>query len=213
MRIIAFGGLAQAGKTAAAQHLAKVAFDSGYIPKIEHFAAPLKQAADILGASKKEQPELYRLVCQYLGSSFRDPEFEPGVTGPHYWVNMLHGRLRQAEKEEQKRLDSPTPIGFYETLVIIDDVRYQNEVDLIRRWNGTLAFVDAWARLRLTEEWDNLPKWRRDPSERLAWDYGMGIEPDELFDYALSNNGPIEMLHDAVESLFPLMSGEIPDVQ
>jgi len=213
MRIIAFGGLAQAGKTAAAQHLAHVAFDSGYIPKLEHFAGPLKQAADILGASKKDNPALYRLFCQYMGSSFRDPEFDPGITGPDYWVNLLNDRIRQAEKEEQKRLDAKTPIGFYETLIIIDDVRYQNEVDLIGRWGGTLVFVDAWNRLNLPNDWDALPQWRKDPSERLAWDYGKGTGPDEQFDYVLVNGGSIEMLHDGVESLFPLMAGEIPDVQ
>lgn len=214
MRIIAFAGLAQSGKTTAAQMAAESAFNSGYSPMLANFAGPLKKACEMIGADKASNPDLYRKVCQFLGASLRDPKFVPGVTGCDYWTDQMDATLRQAEQDEGKRLDSKHPSGlFYETVVIIDDVRYMNEIATIRKWGGTTVFIDAFRRLDLPTDWEDLPQWRKDPSEEVAWWYTAGRHDDDLFDYGLVNNYDMDKLRDGIETMMPVWTGEMPSVQ
>jgi len=206
MRIVAFGGLAQAGKSTAANMLARTAFENGYTPRMERFAGPLKDACAALGADKDARPDLYRKFCQYVGGNFRDPEFSPPHTGPDYWVELTDTRFRKLEAAE---LEDRGHDNWHETLVIVDDVRYQNEIDLIRKWGGTLVFIDGWRRLGLPtdpEQWD---KWRRDPSEDLAINYSLLKEPDQTFDFIVTNNGSAAELEEIVQTMRAQWCGEI----
>jgi len=206
MRIIAFGGLAQAGKTTAAELLARAAFDAGYSPVFERFAGPLKDASNMLGADKESRPDLYRKFCQYVGGNFRDPEFSPPHTGPDYWVELAGRRFRELEKGELADRDHD---HWHETLVIVDDVRYQNEIDLIRKWGGTLVFIDGWRRLGLPESVATWPAWRLDPSEDLAISYSLLKSPDQTFDFIVTNNGTQDDLGTVVRSMRAQWCGEV----
>lgn len=212
MKIVAFAGLAGSGKTTAADLFAKHAFSEGYSPRMDHFAKPLKDAAEALGASKMAQPALYRRFCQYVGKNFRDPDFVPGVTGLDYWCDQMWERLKKHQSDEVR--DAENAKGhcrWFERVIIIDDVRYINEIELLGMWGATIVFVDGHSRLGLGTSWDELPEWRTDPSERVAWDYTMGRLADSTFDYAITNNSTFDFLDQIVAAMTPHWLGDIAE--
>lgn len=211
MKIIAFAGLAQSGKTTVANLLAAELFQKDYTVRLDHFAKPLKQAANMVGANKTAQPELYRLFCQYVGRNFRDPSFVDGVTGENYWVDKMHTRLLDHQMDESRRLSESEEDGllWYESAVIIDDVRYPNEVDLVRKWGGTIVFVDAAKRMGLPNEKEQWPVWRQDPSELLAYNYMQGNADEGLIDCNLVNNRDLDSLQRAVIAMSSLWAQEL----
>ena len=78
MRVIGFAGLGQAGKTTAVDEICKWCFERGgkMDPKRLHFAGPIKDALECMGAVKfSARDELYRKGAQLIGTKFRDPEF------------------------------------------------------------------------------------------------------------------------------------------
>jgi hypothetical protein len=155
-------------------------------PKRLHFAGPLKDGMAIMGATKGgARDALYRAGCQLVGTKFRDPEFVPGVTHDNYWVDLIGEKLAAIAAEEDARLSSSdsSPL-FRETLALIDDVRFLNEVDMVRRWGARVVFIDGYRRLAPTI---NEP-WRKHVSEAMATDYTHGRFDDELFDVVITNN-------------------------
>ena len=200
MRVIAFAGLAQAGKTTAVDELCQWALEpAGRVYPVRlHFAGPLKEALAIMGARKGgKRDALYRTGAQLIGTMMRDPDTVPGITGPDYWVNVLREKLEQAAAEEDARLT--TVAGpFRETIVLIDDVRYLNEVEMIRKWQGNIIFIDAFRRLKI--DLDEEP-WRRHHSEGLAMQYTFGSLEDELFDCTLTNNSDEAAFRRVVRSM------------
>lgn len=210
MRIIALAGLAQSGKTTVRAEIARLAFDAGYTPHLRSFAGPLKQACEIMGASKETNPELYRKTCQYIGKNYRDPDFVPGVTGSEYWVDMMANEIHAiAQAEADTQLTKGTG-RFFESLLLIDDMRYKNERGIVRACGGTTVFVDGSRRLGLHKtRFEDLPEWRQDPSEMMAWSYGHGNAPDDSFDFTFTNNGSMESLTSGVETMFRFWTGEI----
>ncbi len=196
MQVIGIGGLAQAGKTTVAHMLADcIAERKLGKPVMAHFAGPLKRASEAIGADKSSNPELYRKFCQEVGNNMRDPDYVPGVTGPDYWVNLCrstlqhHANLEADQYRNEKYCDLPlwrisndkyTPWG--EHVVILDDVRYPNEVSLVRQYGGILLFIDAYKRLDLDDPiYDH-------PSEQLAKDWYSGKDEHEVFDWVVPNH-------------------------
>ena len=189
MKIIAFAGLAQSGKTTAADAVFHDLAAGDYAePTIEMFAGPLKHAAITLGCPKNEQPDLYRKFCQEIVSNFRDPSYVRDVTGPDYWVQWMERRLTQieiAEQEASLALDFHGLNEHYtESVVLIDDVRYMNELEMLRRWDACTVFIDASKRLG-----DLTVGWRQHESEALAYNYTTGAIAEDLFDFHITNNG------------------------
>ena len=181
MKIIAFAGLALAGKTTAAEASAAHLFKQGYNPVIEQFAGPLKRASALLGFVKGgEYDTLYREFCQWAGQRARDEN-------PDWFVNLMSDRLDVIAQEEADRLtlSQRDAVLWHETVVLIDDVRFENELELVKRYSGTTVFVSASRRLG-----DLDADWRRHISERMANLYEAGCLPDETFDMAISNNDP-----------------------
>ena len=193
MKVIAFAGLARAGKTTAARIVAQMYSEMGYKVDLMSFAEPMKRAAARIGLSKDTDPKKYREVLQRWGSSRRDPNYRPGITGPDYWVNRVFVELVDVkfnEKKDYKRWDAAgAPRLFEERIVIFDDCRYPNEVEMIARINGITVFVDGLSRVT-----DPLAEWRHHESEQMAWQYTLGGLPDETFDYYLINDGDIDDL-------------------
>ena len=161
MKVVAFGGLATAGKTTAANLMANLIYERELgIPRLRSFAGPLKEAAKTLGASKEGKPDLYRKFCQKVGTEMmRNPEFVPGVTGEDYWVNLINDMMQENQDFEFESSDK-------ETIMIFDDVRFENEIELIRRWGGIMIFVDATARGVLVESGED--NWKAHESEMVA---------------------------------------------
>ena len=178
MKIIAVGGLAQAGKTTAVQAAAQYLFEKGYHPVLEQFARPLKLAAASLGFYKGgDTDHLYRWFCQTIGQKCRaiDPDWVP---------KRLADRLDVLAQEESDELLIDEDATWSERVVLIDDVRYMNELALIEKYSGKTMFISAARRLPTLDEED----WRKHDSEVLATKYENGLIPDETFNITLSNN-------------------------
>ena len=188
LRIIAFAGHGRAGKSIAAEYAAKWLYNAGYVPHPSSFAGPLKEAVHSLGATKADQPELYRKLCQCVGSRLRDRSFVPGVTGTDYWVDRMEFLYQQIDA-----------MAGGDRLMVIDDLRYANEVKWVMSHGGLTVYLDAGRRLELNPKRRPSTGWRADPSEDLAWDYDGGY-CDEMFDTALTNNGTLSELEISVRS-------------
>ena len=138
---------------------------------------------------------------QRWGESRRDPAYKPGITGPDYWVRRAAGLLaKEADKErhEYEQMDKFDFSGeFKEHVIIFDDMRYPNEVELIVNLGGTTVFIDGMARLP-----DIDAEWRRHESEQLAMLYSFGHLPD-LFDFYVNNNYGEDALKKLVDHLAP----------
>jgi len=179
MKIIAFAGLAQAGKTTAAQAAAAHLFNSGFSPVVEQFARPLKEAAALLGFHKGgDTDHLYRWFCQMAGERARKED-------PDWFVNLMSDRLDVIAQEEADRLTLGGDGPFHETVVLIDDMRFMNERDKVRAYAGKTMFVSSERRLP-----DLGAEWRSHVSELMAQQYEHGILPDDTFDMTVSNNDP-----------------------
>lgn len=174
MKIIALAGMGKSGKTTAAIAMAKALFDEGYTPILEHFAGPLKDASHSLGFVKDgEYDHLYRKFCQFVGETAREES-------PEWWVNLMAERLDDIADQEASTIGSD---NWHERVVLIDDIRYENELALVKKYSGKIVFVSAQSRLK-----DLDAEWRQHHSERLARLYENGEFEDELFDTTVSNN-------------------------
>ncbi len=205
MQIVGFGGLAKAGKTTAACILSTWAFERGYHVVADQFARPLKMAARMMGFIKGgEYDDLYRDFCQYAGT---DLARKRGHVD--WFANLMQKRLDVYALEEQQRMavESGPITEFHETIVIVDDLRFQNEVDLLNLYKGRTVFICAAQRLK-----DMDAKWRQHESEALAYDYTYGRLPDKTFNFSVPNNkwSVSEDDHDGIT--FPLLIKAIHDL-
>lgn len=194
MRIIGFGGLASAGKSTCAHALAAELVDKGYKPYVMQFAGRLKRASNDLGFVKGgEFDALYRKFCQFTGAMAREAD-------PDWWVKLTEMDLREHQLLEGAELADDGP--FRERVLIFDDVRYLNEIELIRKWGGNLVFVDRYKRLedRLSEEM------YAHESEALALAYSRGELEDETFDMILVSSELEPMLR-TVKTMAEYMIG------
>lgn len=170
MRVIGLLGLATAGKTTLAEMMAKRIFDDGYgVPSLLSFAGPLKNASAMIGASKERKPHLYRKLCQQIGSALRDPEYLIGYTGLNYFIDLMRERMMELDDDIST-----------ERFVIIDDVRFMNEVELVRELGGQLIYCDASKRGVIGDG-----ELYKHESEQLALDYMQGNIPDEVVDWVI----------------------------
>lgn len=202
MKVIAFAGLARGGKTTAADALEKWCHEHDMNPIRCSFADPIKKAAKRLGISKENNPDLYRKTLQRWGESRRDPEFRPGKTGPNYWVERVLKQILTHQYEERqlyrKLIDFDSEVTFKESVLIFDDLRYDNELALINTYGGLTIFVDGAGIVK-----DFCAQWRQHPSETMAMAYTMGLLPDSIFDFYIVNNASKEKFEKLVEQLAP----------
>lgn len=213
MQIIAMAGLAQCGKTTLANKIAQVAYESGMLPKMMSFAGSLKRAAKEIGADKTLRPQLYRKFCQQVGGLLRDPEYVKGVTGPDYWVNLTMTEIKAYAAEETKRLEASNNPDFAagrlpaqpfrETVLIFDDVRFQNELDMLKKVGAVTIYVD-----RETELPEPNADFRKDVSEKLAYDMKAdGDLRSRNFNYTVASVGSIDAFLTRVGPFIPVWLG------
>lgn len=125
-RIIGFAGVARAGKTTAADVALNHLYQSGKKGLWKaSYAGPIRTALQNIGVHKDKHPDIYREVAQYLGAKMR--EYDAG-----WWRDIM--------EEFSTTRDS-------EDLIFIDDVRYRNEADQIKRLNGILVYINPGRRL------------------------------------------------------------------
>jgi hypothetical protein len=201
MIVIGFAGLARGGKTTAAKFMYDWCLAHDMNPLLYSFAQPMKRAARRIGLDKNKEPEKYRKTLQRWGETRRDPEFRPGISGPDYWINRVLLELAQIQITEQDKYGRMDKFGmnseFRETVVIFDDLRYMNELEMVNVLNGTTIFVDGASRIK-----DLDAKWRQHESEKLAMLYTFGAIPD-IFDFYVKNERTEEEFKELVELLAP----------
>ena len=154
MEIIGLTGQARCGKSHAAEYLCKLAFEAGATPHRVSFAGALKRASAEAGFPKETHPKEYREFCQTEGAARRAED-------PDHWVKLTLQEIKEIRDKEDKKLEEGHK--FWEQVVIIDDVRYQNEIDAILRMGGTMAHICAGDRLPTPHA-----RWRRHESEKMA---------------------------------------------
>lgn len=186
MMVIGFAGCARGGKTTAARYMRAWAADHGMRPIIHSFASPMKRAAERIGLSKEKDPDKYRSTLQRWGESRRNPDYKQGVTGPDYWVGRAIFDLLEYQLSERRLYDSLDHLmlnsNHKEVVVLIDDLRYPNEVEMVEMMGGVTIFIDGSGRIK-----DMDAPYRQHESEKMAMDYTNGKIPD-LFDFTILNN-------------------------
>lgn len=154
MQIVALTGQARSGKTHVVQELAKIAFNKGLLPVFVSFAGALKREAAEIGYDKETMPDKYRQYCQARGAEMR-------INDSDYWVKQTAKEIiaiAQSEKESIENNDK-----HWERVVLIDDVRYVNEIALIAKMDGVFIHVYAGDRLPDPDGY-----WRQHESEDLS---------------------------------------------
>lgn len=193
MQIVAFAGLAQCGKTTLANEVSRIAYESNLVPVKVSFAGALKRAASYIGADKETQPELYRKFCQQVGGFMRDPNYVPGVTGPDYWVTLTKNMLRQLMQKDNAE----------KAVYIFDDVRFLNEVEMLKSLDATMVYVD-----RETELPDPAAAFRTDISEKMAYDIKAdGDLRQRYFDFVVSSTGSADEFLARIRPFIPVWLG------
>ena len=182
MRLLGLTGQARAGKTHVANQLMAIAFSKGFVPDLVSFADPIKVAAKEQGLTKEKDHVKYRKFCQEFGATKRadDPEFF-----------LDEAKMRIVDAMENENLDISRGEKYWERILIIDDVRYQNEVDMILRQGGQLMHVYAGERLPYPRA-----RWRNHESEKLAksLDKTQGVQHriERFFNVKMPWDGPVE---------------------
>lgn len=173
MQVIGIAGPARVGKSYATNALKDLAEGLGYTVEIIPFAKPLKDEAASMGFDKDTNPEEYRQFCQDEGSKMR-------AVNPDHWLNAWE-KLVVATRDAHFANDKcPNPL-----LILADDVRYDNERDLITNSKGITVFLHSGDRVLE----DASASWRTHESEMLANTLVGDLDrAAELFDYVTLNN-------------------------
>lgn len=172
MRLFVLLGKARVGKTTLAEQAAKVAYENGFKPILLPFAKPLKDMAKEKGYDKDTMPEEYRKFCQEYGSQKREEDED-------YWVNLWYDEVKRIFEADS---DS-------ERVVIVDDCRYPNELQLIHELNGTTLFIHSGER----ELPDANAEWRNHESEVLANSLDNSDDTDllDVCTFHIANDGSL----------------------
>ncbi len=120
--IIGFIGPFGAGKTTIAHAVQARLNASAAICTVNHFADPIKFGLASMGIHKASTPSLYRKTAQFVGATARSYDSD-------FWVDQFDILMQK------------TSSGY--PWVLVDDVRYFNEIDYLRDRGGHLVFVDA----------------------------------------------------------------------
>ena len=125
MKIIAFTGKYQSGKTTIANFIINY-----YTNVIKlSFAEPVKKIATEQFGWNGEKDTKGRKLLQLIGTDV-GREYNPNI-----WVEKMEINLKnEIYLEECKNQD-------YDTIVVIDDARFDNEAELIKKWNSIIIEI------------------------------------------------------------------------
>ena len=192
--------------------VAKMIVEKGAVQDI--FAAPLKDlCASVFGWPRdmlqgdtvesrdfRETPDMYwtrklgidqftpRLALQLLGTEIMRTHFNQDI-----WLDSLEYRIRKNEQQD--------------TMVVVSDCRFKNELDLIKELNGIVVHVIR----------DELPEWYETavhankgsvPAKHTMETRFAKVHASEWkwvgydFDFVIKNSGTLEDLQTEVDSMY-----------
>ncbi len=203
MHVVVLGGIARVGKTDICDILEMDAAAEGMRVKRISFATPLKEAvAEENGYGKDwrkfkdEKPEVYRDQCQEIGAARR-------AENPDHWVDLWEKQLDQLQKDE---LAAGT---YQEYLVLVDDCRYENELEAAKRWEALTMFVYAGSRISDVPDID--AEWREHESEAMSEKIeSMQDGYTNLFEWAIFNDKGLRELEMKLEERMDHLLGMHP---
>ena len=173
--IVGIGHKARHGKSTVAETLCEEAYRRGRSARIIGFADALKAYCRVMHLMKEKDPA----QLQAVGSQFRDID-------PDFWVKILLHTI------------SELPLG---TLVLVPDLRYENEARKIRELGGLLIDV--------RRIWPGGQTWYsndRDPAHASE----VGLDGWEDWDRTLvAETGDLVGLCNLARSVYPLTAQEV----
>lgn len=178
MIVIGLSGKARTGKSHMTRELWNAGESLGWEIRVCPFAGPLKREAEERGYGKDSNPEAYRQFCQEQGAGMRSKN-------PDHWVEKWYSDIKGLVKEEYE-MEKPL-------LVLVDDVRYKNEVDILQKMGGTVCFVKHGNRVID----DANGEWRSHESEVIANELETlddKMIKDRGYHYVIHNDGSPEEL-------------------
>lgn len=178
MIVVGLSGKARTGKSRLTSELFNAAEKMGWDVAVAPFAGPLKREAAASGYGKVVNPDKYREYCQEHGAAMRAKD-------PDHWVKLWYKDILNLKKEER---EMSRPL-----LVLIDDCRYNNEIGIINKYGGIVAFVKHGKR----EIEDPKGAWRKHESEEIANAFEAVNDIDikqSGYDYVIHNDGSTDNL-------------------
>jgi dephospho-CoA kinase len=202
MITIVLVGKARVGKTTAAEHIAQVAkknFDC--TPVIIPFAKALKDAAAAAGFTKENAPLEYRTFCQTEGEARRKDD-------PDYWIKKFEEEWRTYAVKDEQLMNNPAKL-WKERVVIVDDCRYLNELNLAKRLGAKIVFIASDGR---TLE-DNDAAWRNHDSEELSNTLDKNMKDHvQYFDFIVKNGGKLEEFTEKLNDRMSLLLDAVGEI-
>lgn len=172
--IIGFMGLAGSGKTTFSKH-----FVDNYGAKCVSFADPIKDACRALGVTKDTNPGAYRILAQTIGKTCRSVDRDFFVKK---WSDTVTKMLRENAH----------------SLIVVDDVRYRNEVEYIKMLGGHLIYNEAFMRMGIDLHEHPYTHESEYISVQITKNhypelFGKGDESCMLYDVSVLNNGDMSL--------------------
>lgn len=176
MITILLAGQARVGKTTAAELIQKEAKKRDYKPIILPFAKAIKDEATKAGYDKETKPEEYRKYCQAMGESKRAED-------PDHWVKMFKKQWMSLYEKDNEAAQSLDKL-WKETVVIVDDCRYLNELNFGKSIGAKTVFISKGTRKLVESD----AEWRKHESEDMANQYESGNKDYlDIFDWVINN--------------------------
>lgn len=193
MITILLSGQARVGKTTAAEFIADYAKKNDFKPVILPFAKSIKDEAAAAGLSKDTDPHGYRKYCQEIGEGKRKDD-------PDYWLNLFKKEWNKLAVKDAKDSQDDNKL-WKETVVIVDDCRYLNELNFGRTSGAITVFLSRGKR----DLFEQTGEWRNHESEDMANRTELGDKDYvQMFDWTVKNEGSMEDLHDKLVMRLPL---------
>jgi hypothetical protein len=192
MITILLSGQARVGKTTAAEFIAAYAKKCDFKPIILPFAKAIKDEALAAGFDKATKPLEYRAYCQDVGESKRKED-------PDYWLNLFKNAWKEAVIKDAKAAQDEEKL-WKETVIIVDDCRYLNELNFGRTNGAITVFISRGSR----DLEDQNADWRKHESEEMANRFEDGDKDYvQMFDWVIKNEGDTKLLHSKLSARLP----------
>lgn len=199
MITILLSGQARVGKTTAAEFIFDYAKKNDFKPVILPFAKSIKDEAAAAGLSKDTDPHGYRKYCQDIGEGKRKED-------PDYWLNLFKKKWKELLDKDSKNSQDENKL-WRETVVIVDDCRYLNELNFGRTSGAVTVFLSRGSR----ELFEQSGEWRQHESEVMANLTENGHKDYvQMFDWIVKNEGSVEDLHAKLVDRLPIWLGISP---
>lgn len=182
-------GQARVGKTTTSTIIHSLAKKMDFNPVILPFAQALKEMAAAQGLTKDTHPQEYRQFCQTMGEQMRKDN-------PNHWIDCWSKTWSEYAVQDGQAAQCMDKL-WKETVVIVDDCRYLNELNFGKSIGAKSIFISKGKRVLE----DSNAAWRQHDSEFMANEYEDGNKDyRDIFDFIINNDGNVKNLQSKISS-------------